>query len=754
MDDTTRQIDIKEFKALNPSKDPDATAFISKENPEPETVSVDFSSNLTNAALDEQLQNFLSDVENRYFSHEEFAEGGFGKIYRAKDRILKRLVAIKSLKDECKNNDKVIKEFISEAEVTAQLDHPSIVPIYSLDTDSSNGLHLAMKLIHGETLKQVIDETIKKYQSAGVKHFEEKRALDRRIEHFLKVCDAISYAHNKQVLHRDLKPENVMIGQFNEVYVMDWGTASNLNNNNKSGGIHTRKTQEEDSEYVEGTPNYISPELLESDREIGVQSDIFSLGLILFEITTLKPAVNGENVMEVLEKIHACKFEPLTHLFSNIKIPRDLKAIILKALEKNPQDRYQSVDKMAEDLRAYLMGEEVSVRPDNFPRRTARWIHKHIALSITVVFIVVLTLVGISIYRYYKETNAVQELKRRQMLLTIQQSNVDRMGNYLDRHFLHTSNLLNGFSERLAFSLRNQIFHPGEKSYSMNDFQHPVDAPRDLIHSPLYRRMVSFDYPAYVIPQKATRRLALPQIKGIISLRKYFSELLLKSKPGSNLTPQTIDNFKQKALDSGLPVRWIYVGLKNGVFIIYPGIANMPEGYDPRKRPWYRLGLRQRGAHWGMPYIGVSGQGLVLPCSAPIFDSRDKFYGVVSLEVTYDYIINVLMKPDVLNPALVERYILDSKGRIVLSSSQANEKYADGLIVNRPLTLSWFPYKEVVKQFLYNREGQVEIEDGNKRYLIVYAPIATLNWYYLEKLDLEKLLEESPEFIARAGRHN
>lgn len=134
--------------------------------------------------------------------------------------------------------------------MTAQLDHPAIVPIYSLKSDGENGLHLAMKMINGITLKDYLKQVATHYRLDGVRAFDEEKSLRNRLEIFLKACDALEYAHSRNIMHRDLKPENIMTGEYHETYIMDWGIARPI------------LPQPEGASVLAGTPQYLAPEAI------------------------------------------------------------------------------------------------------------------------------------------------------------------------------------------------------------------------------------------------------------------------------------------------------------------------------------------------------------------------------------------------------------------------------------------------------------------------------------------------------------
>ena len=320
------------------------------------------------SALDasSRLESILDAVDAKYAMLTEFAQGGTASISIARDRNLRRLVAVKSLKKDTKNIEERLENFVTEAKVTAQLDHPGIIPIYGLFRDDEDGIHLVMKLVDGKTLREYLRNLELNFRMRGIRAFDESVLLRKRLEFFVRVCDTIAYAHHRNVIHRDLKPENIMIGKYMEVYVMDWGLAR---------VIPKRGAPPSAGSMISGTPRYFPPEVLRREP-LDLRSDIFTLGLILQEVVTLRYAVGGEDSREIIERILKGKFEPVAHQFGR-RIDKPLKTIIRKATAYRPEDRYQTVDALAEDLRRYMGGLSVSAGSDRIWDKLSRLLSPH-----------------------------------------------------------------------------------------------------------------------------------------------------------------------------------------------------------------------------------------------------------------------------------------------------------------------------------------------------------------------------------------
>lgn len=285
----------------------------------------------------------LPDLEQEYRIVRELSSGGTAVIFLAEDRFLKRMVALKSLHRKHLSDPKRRRAFIREAQLMAQLEHPSIVPVHGIAKDSSGGLHIIMKHVGGESLREHLRRLREMYAAKKLSRAGERKSLHDRIELFIRICDAVAFAHSKKVLHGDLKPSNIMIEQSHNVYLMDWGNASVMED-------HPEDTELKDT--ISGTPSYLSPELVRGEY-MDCRSEIFTLGLILFEIVTLSKAVTGKSPRELLLKIRDGKRNPIRHRFG-LQIAPALRGMIKKALHPDREKRYQRVADFAEELRNYL----------------------------------------------------------------------------------------------------------------------------------------------------------------------------------------------------------------------------------------------------------------------------------------------------------------------------------------------------------------------------------------------------------------
>ncbi len=284
---------------------------------------------------------------------EEIGRGGMGVVYRAKQRSLQRVVAVKRIKGEAASPGMRTK-FVAESLATGALEHPNIVPVYELGESPGGEVMLAMKLVGGRSWKDLLHPppgSEPPPELAGLSSADQKV---RHVRTLVQVCNAVAFAHSRGIVHNDLKPENVMLGEFGEVLVMDWGLACLFGDGETPDELAIIPHADEIRDPL-GTPNYMPPELAEGDGdEIGPWTDVYLLGAIAYEIATGQPPHRANGLLETLR--HAVKSEPPE--FRDTEVPTEIRAICRKAMARRPEDRFQSIAELQEALRDFLRHRE------------------------------------------------------------------------------------------------------------------------------------------------------------------------------------------------------------------------------------------------------------------------------------------------------------------------------------------------------------------------------------------------------------
>jgi eukaryotic-like serine/threonine-protein kinase len=274
---------------------------------------------------------------------DEIGRGAAGRIHQAKDRSLLRPVALKRLAKELASQQFYRDGFIAEAQMTGQLEHPNIVPVHELGVSPQGVPYFTMKLVHG-----VGFDVWLRARPTGTAD-----RIPLGLEIFLKVCDAIAYAHDRGVIHRDLKPDNVMVADFGQVYVMDWGLARLSRARPRSGSAAQMEAQ-----GPVGTPPYMSPEQARGDPEaMDERTDVFGLGAILYQIVSGQvPYGRLNDPHEILARALAGQTVSIDEAMRQRPLSRRIRAIVTKAIAADPSQRYASVGELADDVRRFLRG--------------------------------------------------------------------------------------------------------------------------------------------------------------------------------------------------------------------------------------------------------------------------------------------------------------------------------------------------------------------------------------------------------------
>lgn len=353
--------------------------------------------NILMADTDRDLPKHVRNGFMRYRDFKPLTQGGEAILRTCVDENLGRTVVMKTLQPQFQNLETYQKRFLREARVTAQIPHPCTIPVYELSRDAEGNAYFTMKKLQGRDLSDILDriaegdqETIRKYPLPFI------------LNVLVQCAQCLAFAHNQGVVHRDMKPANIMIGDYGEIMVLDWGLAkvSNMKDNDevdrliRSGQqtIPGRLTGRGD---VQGTPFYMSPEQAVETGDVDERSDIYNMGIVLFEVLTNQSFMSGKSFREIQRKLLESPLRPPTSVAPQKRIAPELNAICMKALQKERGDRYQRMSDFEADLRAFTMGMPVSVYTESLPQRLLKWRDRKILSSASLIWMLAGSLVTI-----------------------------------------------------------------------------------------------------------------------------------------------------------------------------------------------------------------------------------------------------------------------------------------------------------------------------------------------------------------------
>ncbi len=676
-------------------------------------------------------------------------KGGMGTVHIAKDTELLRRVALKQLSDEADKIATARTRFLREVQITAQLDHPNIVPVYALELAPGGTPAYTMKLVEGKTFHALLNETRDFFDQDRMP--DEAHNLQSRLDHFLKVCDAMAYAHDKGVIHRDLKPANLMLGRHNEVYVMDWGlcrvlrqpddTPADVSTVMASPDISGSASETQIGDVV-GTPKYMSPEQAQGrNADLDARSDQCALGLILFEMVTLNSPYAGTTAYEVMVNAAAGKLRPIVHSSGRKRIPRELVAIIKRATAFSLTDRYADVAELAADLRRYQRGEAVHAKPDAPWQRAQRWVvrHRQAALN-TLLGTIAVAAMAIGGLLWLNQRQLGAERFREQRLLELSGAVADA-GDQVQLRFLQ----LEGGTVNLADSVAQSLQHgqdSQQRFYLLDDFHDRQRAPDDLQPSRIHTGSISLKWPVWQIPAGMDRAGAQAQIRKLVPLQGFMRDIYARST--RMIEHRNIDFYSGTQIIANSdhsPLDAILISLENGITARYPGWDEFPADYNARLRPWYALVRDKHGPQWGDPYASIARNVTDLPLSVPLYDDNAKFVGVVSSQFLPDQMIQSLFDSRS-ERAIESMYLIDAGGHILASTDARVPLQQPGADSEKPRK---FPVPELLQRVKSGRSGIVEARMRGMPVVIAFDDVAPWGWSVVAVANPKLLFASAPK---------
>lgn len=388
---------------------------------------------------------------DRYKILRECGHGGLGVVFTARDQQLNRIVALKKLHPHLGSSSGAVERFEAEAEITGELQHPAIAPIYSLGTSNDGAPFYTMRFIEGKSLADRLK------QEGGSRRDFDSFEFRQLISTFNQVTRAVDFSHNKQIIHRDIKPANIMLGDYGETFLVDWGLAKSIEQrdhptdanfeNDSTLTLHPNEKQPNKLNRtragdVVGTPAFMSPEQARGEIGLTQATDIYGLGATLFTILTGCTPFAKTDANMTLAKLRAGEIPVASDV--NSEVPNELNAICRKAMHAKPTERYSTANELREDLERWLSDEPVSTLKESIGSRLRRSVRKRFALVASIVIGSVACLILVAA-GWMITSGQNRELNKLNQQLTVSEQAAKESKQLADLNFQHAQDLVGEF---------------------------------------------------------------------------------------------------------------------------------------------------------------------------------------------------------------------------------------------------------------------------------------------------------------------
>ncbi len=575
-----------------------------------------------------------------------FAAGGMGQISLSRDRMFNRIVAVKSLNEKYQDKPAAVKAFLEECQLNAQLDHPSIVPVYTMEKDKDGHWSVVMKMITGSSLSSFMKIARKAYEGKKLNARQERHALVSRLEYFLKICEAIEYCHSREIMHCDLKPNNILMGQYGEVYIMDWGCAR------KAGTT---------PEHFSGTPRYLPPEYLKS-KVVTPLVDVYSLGKILYEMVGLaRTQQSKDSLSDTSNTTGSHRIVDETIVVMPIKINPAMAAIIETATAPDPEKRYQSVKELVNDVRRFIYDEEISVMPDGPLRKLSRLVYHYRIPSILVISAFLCIFCATMFFAYFQQqSRGLEHDRHKNMMKRLRfQSYTEKITLELEQNFYQVQAQLLVFADNVVRIALETPDH-SERIYDNIDYLKPETSPPGMKDNKYYTMPINVNYlTRFDAKEDKGVQLNLPGNRQFIDICQKVVNIDLSNSRVNKLTPAEMFTGKEEVI-----IQRLYVNWANGVTYSFPGVYEIPDApaHLNRQKVPPPPPNGEKLLSWTAPYVGASG-GHRASCRHPLYLPDGRYLGSAVLEFHLEAMLRPMLEANRKDPVHIF-YYTDSLERV------------------------------------------------------------------------------------------
>jgi hypothetical protein len=656
----------------------------------------------------------------------ELASGGMGRVTRVFDRRLGREVAVKEILD---NNFRA--RFEREIRITARLQHPAIVSIYEAGTFPDGTTFYTMRLVPGRTLLDAITDAA---------------SLRERVHLMTSVraaADALAYAHAHGVIHRDVKSNNVLVGEFGETVVIDWGLAKDITAPTEPSTTSDRPSMPHLTRHgaVMGTPCFMSPEQARAAPP-DASDDVFALGAVMYHVLAGIPPYMDSTAHDADALVGAVLAGPPTPIATLAPdAPADLHAIVERAMSRDKTRRFPTAAELAAELARFEAGQLLASREYSLRELLTRYLRRHRRVAIAAAVAVVSLVLTAIVWLRYQRAASDLALRERGARVTAFYSDVARQAYRIDRDLLRLENALEGLAAAAAWALSIEPIEPGPM-YFDTDFADPARKLLDPARPTAYRWPVSVEHPVVKLAPDVDRASVLPMIQRLSPIGNHIRQMVLEAAVGDT-TELSLEDASRILYARESPIDYAYVDLPSGVHVVWPGMANLPRDYDVRTASFYRMSVDKRGARWGAPYVDATtdsrGDDLVVPCTKGVWSPTGAFLGVAGVEMTVTKMVKRSMT--MTSRTTLRTSLVDRRGRKIIDSGDAGKRFtASGR--DEAIELVDFDLPEVVVAIVTGREGIVETTREGVPIVVAFVrldAIDVIGWYYVVEVEATSL---------------